>query len=350
MDAAILFSRKPHLGVITLNRPQSLNALDLPMIQALQQQLNDWEADESIHAVILQATPGKAFCAGGDIRWLYTAGQAKDPAQAQFFWQEYRLNHTIQTLSKPYISLLDGITMGGGVGISLHGSHPIATEHFIFSMPETNIGFFPDVGASYFLARCPRQLGIYLGLTGDRLNAREAYQLGLVKQVVNAEQLPKLLNDLEKMDLSMEAHRRIDAYLQQFTLKFEPTRIQQEQKTIDHYFGQASVEEIITSLQEGEEEWSKHCLMNLQQKAPLSLKITFAQIHKAKTLSQAECLRMDYCLANHFIRDSDFYEGVRALLIDKDKSPHWQPDKLSDTPQSRVEGYFTSEHGELELT
>ena len=169
MTDDIVFERKQQIGLITLKRPQALNALTLPMIKALQQQLLQWEGDKSIHAVVIQADVGKAFCAGGDVRWLYESGLAKNPEQMQFFWHEYRLNHTIHQFKKPYIALMNGITMGGGVGISLHGSHPVATENFVFAMPETGIGFFPDIGASYLLARCPGQTGIYLGLTGNNL-------------------------------------------------------------------------------------------------------------------------------------------------------------------------------------
>lgn len=169
MTEEVLFSQEGQLGFITLNRPKALNALTLTMIMALQKQLSIWKEDYSIKAVVVQAVPGNAFCAGGDIRWLYNAGRSKDSEQMQFFWHEYRLNHFIHHFGKPYISLLDGITMGGGVGISLHGSHPVASERFVFAMPETGIGFFPDIGASYLLNRCPGFLGVYLGLTGNKL-------------------------------------------------------------------------------------------------------------------------------------------------------------------------------------
>ncbi|MBA2651274.1 MAG: enoyl-CoA hydratase/isomerase family protein [Tatlockia sp.] len=349
MTLDIAFSREKHIGLISLKRPKALNALTLPMIKALQQQLQLWEEDNDIHAVIIQAEEGKAFCAGGDVRWLYETGLAKNPEQMQFFWHEYRLNHFIHRFKKPYIALMDGITMGGGVGISLHGSHPVATERFIFAMPETGIGFFPDIGASYLLARCPGQTGVYLGLTGNRLNANEALSLGLIKSAVASEQLPKLLTRLIQTDLSEDAHNRVNDCLQEFAMPVANVPMNTEQEVIDSCFGKETIENILSALQIKANDWSLATKNNLEQKAPLSLKVTLAQIQKAKTLSMEECLKMDYRLVNHFMCDSDFYEGIRALLVDKDKSPHWQPKSLSFVSEARVAEYFEDAGFKLDL-
>lgn len=347
MSEDILFTREKHIGLITLQRTQALNALTLPMILALQQQLQAWEDDKDIHAVIVQAAQGKAFCAGGDVRWLYEAGKRHDPKQMQFFWHEYRLNHFIHQFKKPYIALMNGITMGGGVGISLHGSHPLATEHFVFAMPETSIGFFPDIGASRLLARCPGQFGVYLGLTGNRLGPIDALELGLVKYHASAAKLEDILASLIQADLKEEAHARVDECLKQFNSYSENNTLSTLQGMVNAAFQHSSIEAVFEHLSKSEDAWHQETLLNLQQKAPLSLKITLAQIEKARSMTLAECLKMDYCLVNHFMHDHDFYEGVRALLVDKDKSPRWQPASLAEVTKARVADYF--ECGQPEL-
>lgn len=334
------FSREGHIGLITLQRVQALNALTLPMIIALQRQLSDWQQDTSIHAVVIQAAPGKAFCAGGDVRWIYDAGLAGQPEQLQFFWHEYRLNYFIHQFGKPYIALMDGITMGGGVGISLHGSHPVASERFVFAMPETSIGFFPDVGASYLLSRCRGDFGVYLGLTGSRLGAMDARALGLVNQVIASDQFQNTLNALIEADLSTDAHSRVDACLARFAMSSASSQIISMEKAIHQAFNQVDVESIMTALSVMDDPWGRDILGTLQQKAPLSLKVTLTQLQKAKSLQMAECIQMDYCLVGHFIRDHDFYEGVRALLVDKDKTPHWQPNTLLAVTPRMVADYF----------
>ncbi|WP_028389554.1 enoyl-CoA hydratase/isomerase family protein [Legionella fairfieldensis] len=339
MTADIAFTEEGHLGIVTLNRPQALNALTLDMIKALQQQLLCWEKENSIHAVIVRAEGGKAFCAGGDIRRLYETGRNGEDKMS-FFWHEYRLNHYIHQFSKPYIPLMDGITMGGGVGISLHGSHPIATQNFSFAMPETGIGFFPDIGASYLLSRCPGAMGIYLGLTGNRLSAEEAKALGLVKEVVAADRQETILEQLLTIDLSTNASEKVTATLRKFALPLEEFALKDEQQAINTCFALNTVEKIYAALEQRDDEWATNVLCNLEKKSPLSLKITLAQILKAEFLSLKECLEMDYCLVSHFMRDHDFYEGVRALLVDKDKRPHWQPENLSLVSDTKVAGYF----------
>ncbi|QDP73023.1 enoyl-CoA hydratase/isomerase family protein [Legionella israelensis] len=349
MTEDVLFSQKGPLGLITLNRPASLNALSLSMIKLMQEQLQHWQQEPDIKAVVLQAKPGKAFCAGGDVRWLYEAGMANHPEQMRFFEHEYRLNHFIHHFPKPYISLMDGITMGGGVGISLHGAHPVASENFVFAMPETGIGFFPDIGASYLLARCPNNLGVYLGLTGHRLNAKQALGAGLVKFVINSRQMPLLVDTLAQCDLSMNAHQQVSDCLKSFASQENKTLNKEEWSLINTCFSKATVELILSALEEAGTKEAERVYQDLLQKAPLSLKVTLEQIHRAKDLTLAECLKMDYVLVHHFMRDHDFYEGIRALLIDKDKSPKWQPAELSQTSNAKVAEYFETIVPDLEL-
>lgn len=349
MTEEVLFRREGQLGLITLNRPGSLNALNLLMIKEMQRQLSLWKADDDVKAVVLQAAPGNAFCAGGDVRWLYNAGKTGDPQQIQFFWHEYRLNHFIHQLGKPYISLMDGMTMGGGVGVSMHGSHPVASERFIFAMPETSIGFFPDIGASHLLSRCPGYLGIYLGLTGNRLGPEDALRAGLIKQVVSSEQMPNLLKALVEEDLSIDAYAAVDACLSSFAQPNSSEYVTQIKPLIDVCFSHPTVELIRESLQNSEGHWPMGVDNGLATKSPLSLKLTLAQLQKAKGLTLADCLKMDFDLVGHFIRDNDFYEGVRALLIDKDKNPAWKPSRLDLVTETMVVNYFERSHDSLEF-
>ncbi|KTD65515.1 enoyl-CoA hydratase/isomerase family protein [Legionella spiritensis] len=349
MSADLRIARHDHIGLITLTRPQALNALNLAMIQTMQRQLLQWQIDDSIHAVVIMAEGDRAFCAGGDVRWLYEAGRAHDPQQMQFFWHEYRLNHFIHRFGKPYISLMNGITMGGGVGISLHGSHPVASERFHFAMPETGIGFFPDIGASYLLAGCPDYFGMYLGLTCHRLNASEALACRLVKQIVSSEQFPALLSDLIEADLSRNAFERVDGCILKYALTLDDAAIFDHKEIINSCFNHDNVEAIISSLNQMDHQWAADTARQLLQKSPLSLKVTFEQIRKAQSLSMGECVKMDYRLVGHFMQDSDFYEGVRALLVDKDKSPKWQPDSLEKVTAAKVADYFECGQQELSL-
>ena len=348
MTADIIFERRQQLGVITLSRPSALNAITLDMVRLMHEQLAAWEKDPQIHAVVLQAAPGKAFCAGGDVRWLYDQGLAKSPEQMQFFWHEYRLNHFIHQFSKPYIALMDGITMGGGVGISLHGSHPVASENFLFAMPETGLGLFPDIGASYLLARCPDRIGVWLGLTGNRLNAQDALVAGLVRFTMPAEHFPRIMEGLHQLDLSVNAGQQVDRLLQSLSVT-GTAPLASEQENIRRFFAADNMTDLMATLESSEVPWAAATAASLRQKSPTSLCVTLAQIERAKTLDLRDCLRMDYCLVRHFMADHDFYEGVRALLIDKDKNPRWQPDSLEHVSTGRVAAYFECEQPVLDL-
>ncbi|MDP3704983.1 MAG: enoyl-CoA hydratase/isomerase family protein [Legionellaceae bacterium] len=341
MNMDLIFTQERHIGLVSLNRPQALNALSLSMIRALQQQLTLWQNDHTIHAVVIRAVEGKAFCAGGDVRWLYETGRAHDPEQMPFFWHEYRLNQYIHDYPKPYVAMMDGLTMGGGVGISMHGSHPVASERFIFAMPETSIGFFPDIGASHLLTRCPDHVGMYLGLTGNRVNAQDAYDLGLVKHVIRSDAFSDALHALIDANLSSDAAAGVTTCLQSFAAPVLSSSLSEEQRGfIAHCFKKPDVESILAALNEENGEWHRDILTNLNYKSPLSLKVTLKQLQQAEHLTLADCLRVDSCLVQHFMRDHDFYEGVRALLVDKDKTPHWEPEGLANVNEGMVSRYF----------
>lgn len=344
MEKGIGFIREKHIGRIVLSRPEALNALTLSMIKAFYKQLLAWKRDTSILAVILEAAPGRAFCAGGDVRWLYEMGKKQDPAQLEFFWHEYRLNALIGTFGKPFISLMNGITMGGGVGIGLHGSHPVATEQFVLAMPETAIGLFPDVGASYLLSRLPSGLGMYFALTGRRMMPADALSLGLVKYLIPESSLADLLKNIIELEASDVFEQEINHCFDMVRLApgSLPTMSQDELNWIETSFTQDSLEAVLAKLKKMDTAWAKETSTLMQQLSPMSLKVTFKQIQQATQLSFKACLAMDEVLVKHFMQGQDFYEGVRALLIDKDKTPTWHPATLAEISDDMVGAYFSS--------
>lgn len=349
MDIGVQFEQQKQCSIMTLVRSATLNALDLPMIKAMQAHLTHCLNNPMVQMLVLQAKPGKAFCAGGDVRWLYEQGKQHNPEQLQFFLHEYRLNYAIKQFTKPYISFLNGITMGGGVGVSLHGAFTIASDAFSFAMPETGIGLFPDVGASYLLSRCPGQLGRYLGLTGQRLNADDALAAGLITHKVPEEAFPLILNDLDTLDLSSRAHEQIRDCLTPFSLSAKPESAITDFDKINRYFSGDSLAQIMAALEASDDPWAISTKQRLLTKSPLSLAITFLQLERAATMSLADCLKMDYCLVKHFMAGKDFYEGIRALLIDKDKEPRWQPLSLMEVTESMIANYFECDNDELLL-
>lgn len=341
MSENIIFTQEKQIGLVTLNRPEALNALTLDMITAFYKQLQDWEHDDSIKAIVVCAAQNsKAFCAGGDVRWLYEMGLQKNPLQLDFFVNEYKLNQYIDEYSKPYICLMDGITMGGGVGISLHGSYSIASENFSFAMPETGIGFFPDIGASFLLANCNDNFGVYLGLTGNRLNARDSLDLGLINFIIASKDFSHLLSLLLEVDLSFDTDSRIRHCLSRFSVPEIDSTIEPIRDNVNTCFSARSIEEIIKKLSLVNDDWHIKTKNNLLAKSPLSLKITLQQILFAKDRKLEDCLITDLHLVRHFMQDKDFYEGVRALLIDKDKNPKWSPSSLNEVTESMVDRYF----------
>lgn len=341
----ILFDRlsgkQGEIGLITLNRPEALNALSHEMICSLDHQLSLWQQDPLIITVVIRSSSKKAFCAGGDIRQLHQRSYQQNGAINDFFWDEYRLNRRIFHYPKPYIALLDGITMGGGVGISLHGSHPVASENLIFSMPETSIGFFPDVGASYLLSRCPGKLGIYLALIGTRLHLIDSYYCGIIKYHVTSDRHEALLSTLLNTSFSEPPNRIVDGIINSF--KQDPPQnstLKDHREIIDRCFSQNTLEKIQSALLNTPHAWALKVANLLTEISPTSLKITLRLIQQARKLNFDDCLRMEYRLVNRVIMKHDFYEGIRALLIDKNNQPNWQPKTLIDIPESQVDTYF----------
>lgn len=335
------------IGLITLNRPHVLNSLNHSMIRQLYSQLQTWEGAAHIQAVVIRAAEGRAFCAGGDIRSIYEIMKINDPSAIDFFHDEYQLNRKIYHYPKPYIALLNGITMGGGVGISLHGSHCIATDKLSFAMPETGIGFFPDVGGTYFLPRVASSIGYYLGLTGVKITSDDCVHLGLVNQKVSEESLAEIIQELTHQSFSEDAYSSVSRIIEQFRVAAKPSFLIDHEKEISHCFHADSMEEIIQSLQNSDNYFCNNIIDVLSKKSPSSLKITLRALKEGARLDFDHCMNQEYRLVYRFLKSHDFREGIRALIIEKDQRPKWQPESLSAVDHQMVDAYFAPLEAEL---
>jgi enoyl-CoA hydratase/carnithine racemase len=336
----ILFNRIPaqhgEIGLIQLNRPKALNALSVDMILALDHHLAQWATDPQIVAVIITSTFQKAFCAGGDLKFVFYNGKAQYEQADPFFRKEYRLIKLIHAFPKPYIVLLDGITMGGGCGISLHGTRVIAGENLRLAMPETGIGFYPDVGAGHFFARGPRKIGMYLGLTGSIINVDDAQYAKLVHNHIPSNKFSDFIHSLQAKDLRNDALKTIDAIIAEYS---QPPQVGPVQKNIDiveKCFSADSIEQILANLEHESSQWAKQQLALLNTRSPTSLKVTFKYLTLASQMSVDECLTLDFNLTLHLMQKPDIYEGIRAVLIDKTNDPKWDPAKLQDVTDESV--------------
>lgn len=334
-----LTGRDGSIGLIVLKRPKSLNALSLVMLNAISYQLTEWENASHLKAVVIRAAEGRAFSAGGDIRYIYERKQAGDPALPEYFRDEYRLNYKIHCFRKPYIALMDGIAMGGGVGISAHGSHRVATDNLVYAMPETGIGFYPDVGMTYILSRLPFSMGRYLGLTGARLSRADCIALGLVNAAVSKDVFPELIYTLSDTSLDEDPRGTVTAILDQFSEPVPPSLLWDRREEIDACFSGKTVEEIIKALKNGSD-WCQEIAAVLSEKSPLSLKLTHHALTKAIDLDFDECMEMEYNLTRHILEGSDFFEGIRVTVIDRGQKPHWQPASLKEVTSRMVTDYF----------
>ena len=347
MEDEILFEVVGKAGVITLNRPKALNAITLKMIEQLGPQLEAWATDDKIAHVIVKAAPDRAFSAGGDIVQLYQWGLDKDPRFASFYALEYPLNVAIKRFPKPYIALIDGIVMGGGVGVSIHGSHRVVSENLTFAMPETGIGLFPDVGGTWFLPRCPGAIGMYLGLTGTRVKAPDAIYTKLATHFVPAEKL----GDLE---VALYLSDDVDATIAEYAQEAGVAPLQDQKKLIGSHFRKVSVQAIFDSLavdaSKGDDgEWAAKTLATLKQKSPTSLLITHRQMIAGVGLSFEAAMRLEYRVVSRIVQGVDFLEGTRAVVIDKDMMPKWNPATLDEISKSDIDAYFAPLEKELQL-
>ena len=314
---------------IRLNRPKALHALTHPMCDAITRALLDWREDVDVHLVLIDHADGRGFCAGGDIRMLAESGAGDGRAARDFFRAEYRMNHLLFTFAKPIMAIMDGITMGGGVGIALPARYRVATENTRFAMPETGIGLFPDVGGGWYLSRLPGQLGKFLALTGARLDGAECLSLGLATHLIPSEKL-----EAAKAEL-VQSPSEVEAILARHSAAPPPARIEANRATIDRLFAPETLEEIIAALDADGGEWAAKELATLRTKSPQSCKVALRQLREGARLTDfADEMRMEYGIAAHIVQRHDFIEGVRALIVDKDNAPRWDP----ATPEGVTDG------------
>ena len=344
-EAEVLFEQRGRAGIVTLNRPKALNALNSNMVRLIHPQLVAWAADASVDLVVVRGAGEKAFCAGGDIRQLHDWGRAGDPEMLAFYRAEYRLNAFIKSYPKPYVALVDGIVMGGGVGLSAHGSHRVAGERLMFAMPETGIGFFPDVGGTFFLPRMPGRVGTWLALTAARLGQADALWAGFSTHSVASA-------DLEAVVDALAESGDPDAALATFAKPAEAAPAAALLPVIDRCFSADTVEEILAWLdaEAGEHaEWAAKQAAVIRQKSPTSLKIALRQMREGANAGFDDCMRMEYRIVSRIPQGVDFYEGVRAVIIDKDNAPKWRPDRLEDVAFADIDAYFAPLDSELDL-
>ncbi|MDA8443771.1 enoyl-CoA hydratase/isomerase family protein [Paracidovorax valerianellae] len=345
--AEVLSEVRGQVGFITLNRPRALNALSLGMVRALMQTLLAWQHDERIAAVAIRGSnkegPFGAFCAGGDIRFLHQAGSQGDPRLEDFFTEEYALNHLIHHYGKPYIAVMDGIVMGGGMGISQGASLRIVTERTKMAMPETAIGLFPDVGGGYFLSRCPGYAGEWLGLTGDTIGAGEAVALGLADGCMPSDQQAAVWEALGSGSF-VDGKAVENLIATKFIAKEAlDTAVVAE---IDQCFSLGSVQAIISALEAAGSEWARAAAATLRKRSPLMLHVVLEQIRRARGMDLAADLRMERDMVRHcfYLRpgQSETVEGIRALAVDKDHAPRWNPARIEDVTPEMVAPFFDS--------
>ena len=335
-DRDILFSEIDQTGIIKLNRPKALNALNLEMAKKFYDKLLEWEENNNISRVILYGE-GKHFCAGGDVKSLVLAGK-KNQLKYDFFKIEYQLNYLISQFSKEFLSIWNGVVMGGGVGLSIYGDHRLVTDNSKFAMPEASIGFFPDVGGSYFLSNLPGNIGKYVGLTGDVLSVNELIFFGLATHYIN-------LNDIEdvKKNFINSGNILSDNYEVE-----NDTNIIRNIDQINELFD-GNIKTIIANLKKNNSEFSKKILDILSNKCPMSLAITTKLIDDAKGRSLKECLEIEFQLSQKIVYRDDFDNGVTSLLISKDHNPIWQPSNIDEINIDELNNYFESDTESLYL-
>lgn len=329
MEKIIIFNIKKNTGEIILNRPSSLNALNLEMALDFKNKLNEWKNDKKIKNVILKGN-GKAFCAGGDIKSLYLS-KKNSKLKEKFFYEEYKLNNIIKNFPKPYLSLWNGIVMGGGVGLSIYGNYRVATEKTKFAMPESGIGFFPDVGTSYVLSRIPYSLGLFIGLTGYVINYYESYKIGLANFFIKEKNIIKIENFFSK-------NNYLNDKIQDKIPKIK-SELLSNKLLINKHFKNFNIEKIINSLKLDKSIFARKTLETLLNRCPTSLAVTCEQFKRARKISFEKCIEMDYHISQNMVYRKDFSNGVKEVLINKNSNKKWYPNSTLGISK-RIKKYF----------
>lgn len=346
-ESHVLFREEGRAGFITLNRPEALNALTSQMIRDIGAHYHKWTKAPRIYGLIMESSSPKAFCAGGDVRAVYNLGRDRADEALAYYREEYQHNWTLQCFGKPHVSLINGIVMGGGVGACLYGTHRLAGENFQLAMPECAIGLFPDVGGGYFLSRMPGHIGMYLALTGASVGPADACYLRLATHCVPSSSFDRVREAIAEGDPVDPALATVHEYPGQGELE-------RLQPVIDRIFSAESVEAILRRLDDETGEmgdWAHETAARIRRGAPLSLKVAFRLVREgARQESLKTELRTEYRLASRFLHGRDFYEGVRAAIVDKDRSPNWRPATLEEATDNLVNAYFAPlPSGDLEL-
>jgi enoyl-CoA hydratase/carnithine racemase len=340
-DAEALIERRGRAGVIVLNRPKALNALTLAMTRQIGFALDEWDRDVAVEQIVFLGAGDRAFCAGGDIRRLYELGRAGDHTAQRTFWrEEYQLDRRIKTYPKPIVALADGIVMGGGVGLAMHASHTVAGERFVFAMPEVGIGFFPDVGAAWLLPRLPFRMGLFFALTGLRADAGDALALGLARTFVPSAAFPALARALED--------EPAETALARFAAPPPRSKLIGEAEAIEACFSRPDRSTILEALGKAGAEsrgFAAEAQAAMMEKSPTSQAIALRQMAIGATVDFDEALRMDYRIVSRICLGHDFYEGVRAVIIDKDNHPRWSP----PPSKGEIDAYFAPLGDELQF-
>ncbi|NKY50632.1 enoyl-CoA hydratase/isomerase family protein [Nocardia vermiculata] len=351
-EAEVLFDKRDGVGLITLNRPKAINALNHPMAQAILDTLRDWATDGEVRTVVLTGAGERGLCAGGDIVAIHTDAKntvaAGDSAYAgaespsgQFWRDEYILNALIGRYPKPYVAVMDGIVMGGGVGLSAHGRYRIVTERSMVGMPETGIGFIPDVGGTYLLSRAPGELGTHVALTTARMSAGDAIAAGFADYFVPSDQIPALLDELRRADAPVA--------LAKFAQPAPESELAAQRTWIDACYSAATVEEIVAGLQRHDTPEAAKAAGDVLSKSPVALKVTLRSLRNARgAQSLEEALNEEYRVSSAALTSHDLVEGIRAQVIDKDRNPQWSPATLTEVTDALVDSYF-AELGDREL-
>lgn len=340
-EPEVLVREQGSLGRITLNRPKALNSLTLGMVRAMTEAIEQWRTAEHITVVLIDGAGERGLCAGGDVRALHDAAKAGDESLPAAFWtEEYRLNSALSRYPKPVVGIMDGICMGGGVGITAHGSHRVVTERSKVGMPEVGIGFIPDVGGTYLLSRAPGELGTHLALTGAPVGGADAVLCGMADHYVPSANLPELVDALSS--------GAVDEVLRKYAEPAPEAPLAAEREWIDAAYSADTVEEVLRRLRERPEDAARQAAETIEQKSPTSLKVTLKALRSGYS-SLEEALAQEYRLAMACVRIGDFVEGVRATLVDKDRNPRWSPATLSEVDDARVAEFFAPTADEPEL-
>ena len=344
-EAPVLIEVRNRVGYLTLNRPAGLNAVTLPMVRSLHRQLQDWADDQDVVAVVLRAAGEKAFCAGGDIRSLYDSYQNGENLHRVFFEEEYALDQYIHAYRKPLLALMNGFVLGGGMGLVQGASLRVISERTRMGMPEVGIGYFPDVGGSYFLPRLPGNLGIYMGVTGNHVGSADALYAGLADYSVPYERFAELEQRLDQQDWRSPAQATLTNLVSSMgSSELPDASFKALFPAIEKHFAHDSIASIRQSLAEENRpeyrDWAAETLKVIDSRSPLSLSVTLEMLRRGHTLSLAECFRMELHLDRQWFDRGDIIEGVRALIVDKDKSPRWNPPTLTEVTPQRVADFF----------